>query len=134
MRVIVCGILLFSMITLTHADLAGDLRQLRNTISETAKTGKELGSLTGGNDGHPQNGNATGSTTFLPSLNEGDILVAKIANIKLFKEPSKKAESVATLTKHDELLYTGSQVDGFYSVTTGNKGEGWVEKILVKRR
>ena len=134
MRVIAFGVLLFSMHTLTYADLAGDLRQLRNTISETAKKGKELGNFTGANDVHPQNvANIEGATTS-PSLNEGDILVAKIANIKLFKDPSKKAESLATLTKYDELLYTGTQLIGFYSVTTGNKGEGWVEKILVKRR
>lgn len=134
MRAIAYGLLLFSIHTLSYADLAGDLRQLRSTISETAKTGKELGGLTGSNDAHPQSGAATEGATTLPSLNEGDILVGKIANIKLFKEPSRKAESIGALSKSDEMIYTGNQVDGFYSVTTGNKGEGWVEKILVKRR
>ncbi len=115
-----------------HADLAGDLRQLRNTISETAKTGKELNSLTGGGEAPEQS--VAKSNAAASGINEGDILVGKIGNIKLFKEPSKKADSAGSLTKSDEMIYTGTEANGFYSVATANKGEGWVEKILVKRR
>ena len=135
MRAIACGILLWSINTLTYADLAADLRQLRGAISETAQTGKELANLTGVTGvasplSAPVNENATVQT----GVNEGDILVGKLANIKLFKEPSKKAGSLGTLTKSDEMIYTGTQTNGFYSVATANKGEGWVEKILVKKR
>ena len=135
MRTIACGILLLSINTLTHADLAADLRQLRSAISESAQTGKELANLTGSTStASPQSAPINENTPVQTGVNEGDILVGKLANIKLFKEPSKKAGSMGTLTKSDEMIYTGTQANGFYSVTTANKGEGWVEKVLVKIR
>lgn len=114
-----------------QADLAADLRELRGTISETAKTGKELGDFAG----------AGKSTEQVPAkdspassgLNEGDILKAKIGNVKLFKEPSKKAEVAGSVNTYDEMIYTGEEANGFYSVATAKKGEGWVQKILVKK-
>lgn len=120
------------MVQWAHADLASDLRQLRSTISETAKTGKELNSLTGGGEVPEQN--AAKSNASASGINEGDILIGKIGNIKLFKEPSKKADSAGSLTKSDEMVYTGTEANGFYSVVTANKGEGWVEKLFVKKR
>lgn len=136
-------IVLASMITLfsslAHADLASDLRQLRSTISETARTGKELSEVTGvGNSSQqpPVQPNTSVRNNALQNgnLNEGDILVGKIGNIRLFTEPSKKAASNGTLTKHEELIYTGTEANGYYSVTTANKGDGWVEKVLVKKK
>lgn len=139
MRAIACGIILLSIYTLAYADLAADLRQLRGAISETAKTGKELGSLVNTNEAPPsqlssQGLSAAENTAVQTGVNEGDILIGKLANIKLFKEPSKKAGSMGTLTKSDEMIYTGTQANGFYSVATANKGDGWVEKVLVKKR
>lgn len=117
-----------------QADLAADLRQLRGVISETANTSKELGGLVGGNETTAKSPVPTESVTAPSDINEGDILISKIANIKLLKDPSKKAERAASLTRSDEMIYTGVQENGFYSVATANKGEGWVEKILVKKR
>lgn len=117
-----------------HADLAGDLRALRGTVSEMANTSKELSNLTGSSDASSPSTATNEPVTTPSSLNEGDILMSKIANIKLFKEPSKKADRAASLTKSDEMIYTGTQANGFYAVATANKGEGWVEKILVKKR
>lgn len=138
MRAIAFGIILLSMNTLAYADLAADLRQLRGTISETAKTSKELGSLVGSGDAQAQTPSqstpAPENAVTSSGVNDGDILVGKLANIKLFKEPSKKAESLATLTRSDEMIYTGTQANGFYSVATANKGDGWVETVLVKKR
>lgn len=136
-------IVLASMITLlsslAHADLASDLRQLRSTISETARTGKELSEVTGvGSSSQQQpvqpNTSVRNNALQNGNLNEGDILVGKIGNISLFAEPSKKAVSNGTLTKHEELIYTGTEANGYYSVTTANKGDGWVEKVLVKKK
>lgn len=136
-------IVLASMITLlsslAHADLASDLRQLRSTISETARTGKELSEVAGvGNSSQQQpvqpNTSVRNNALQNGNLNEGDILVGKIGNIRLFAEPSKKAVSNGTLTKHEELIYTGTEANGYYSVTTANKGDGWVEKVLVKKK
>lgn len=132
MKRLVLAALALSWVQLVQADLAGDLRQLRNTISETAKTGKELSSLAGSGEASEQN--AAKNNAPASGINEGDILVGKIGNIKLFREPSKKSESAGSLTKSDEMIYTGTEANGFYSVATANKGEGWVEKVLVKRR
>lgn len=133
MRTLVSTLLLM-LYSESHADLSSDLRQLRNTISETAKTSKELGNLTGSTEDSRNSGANEGVGTIGQGVKEGDILVAKISNIKLFKEPSKKSVPIGTLSKQDEMIYTGNQVDGFYSVTTSNKDDAWVEKILVKKR
>lgn len=125
---------LSASLNVAQADLAGDLRQLRGVISETANTSKELGGLVGGSETAAKNPAPTESSTVSAEIKEGDILISKIANIKLLKEPSKKAEREASLTRSDEMIYTGVQENGFYSVATANKGEGWVEKILVKKR
>ncbi len=130
MRTIICGSLLLLLHASSHADLAADMRQLRSTISETAKTSKELGSLTGAND--TSQGAATESA--LSGIKEGDVLIGKISSIKLFREPAKKAELIATINKNEEMIYTGNQVNGFYSVATNGKDDGWVEKVLVKKR
>lgn len=126
--------ILLSISTLAHADLAADLRQLRGVISETANTSKELGGLVNTNETPPPSTPAAVNAATTSGINEGDILIGKLANIKLFKEPSKKAESLGTLTRSDEMIYTGTQANGFYSVATANKGDGWVEKVLVKKR
>lgn len=122
------------MSPLAHADLAQDLRQLRNTISETSKTGKEVSGLLGGDDRDKRNGETPPGNTASSEISEGAILVGKIGSIKLYSEPNKKALSSGTLTRHEELVYTGTEVNGFYSVATARKGEGWVEKVLVKKR
>jgi hypothetical protein len=134
MMITIAAILL-SISTLAHADLATDLRQLRNTISETSKTSKELGGLVG-----PARDSATAQSTnsiqAVPNtsgLSEGDILVSKIANIKLYQDADKKAKVLTKLGGSDELIYTGIESNGFYSIASNN-GEGWVEKILVRKR
>lgn len=134
MHAIACGVILFSMNTLAYADLAADIRQLRGVVSETANTSKELGSLVNTSETPPHSTPVPENTATSSGINDGDILVGKLANIKLFKEPSKKAESLGTLTRSDEMVYTGTQANGFYSVATANKGDGWVEKVLVKKR
>lgn len=122
------------MSPLAHADLAQDLRQLRNTISETARTGKEVSGLLGGGDQAKHNAETTPGNTASSEVSEGAILIGKIGNIKLYAEPNKKALSSGTLTRHEELVYTGTEINGFYSVATASKGEGWVEKVLVRKR
>lgn len=134
MRAFVYVVVWLACHPLCHADLASDLRQLRNTISETAKTSKELGSLTGSSEDAKTSGGIENIATTWQGVKEGDFLVAKISSIKLFKEPSKKSAVIGTLSKQDDMIYTGAQVEGFYAVATGGKEDGWVEKILVKKR
>lgn len=127
-------ILSLSFWRVAHADLAQDLRQLRNTISETSKTSKELGGLIGsGNDAAAQATIPAKPVSQNTGVNEGDVLLGKIANIKLYQEADKKARVVAKLSRSDELIFTGSETNGFYSVASNN-GEGWVEKVLVRKR
>lgn len=132
-RLMIMSISALLMSTLAHADLAQDLRQLSNTISETSRAGKEVSHLIGG-DQMQRNANANTGNTASAEISEGAILIGKIGNIKLYSEPNKKALSSGTLTRHEELVYTGTEINGFYSVATASKGEGWVEKVLVKKR
>jgi hypothetical protein len=65
-------------------------------------------------------------------FNEGDVLRPKIANVRLFAQPSDDANAVATLAKGEELIYMGKEQAGFVSVET-SKGGGWVKKILIAK-
>jgi curli biogenesis system outer membrane secretion channel CsgG len=61
----------------------------------------------------------------------GDTISGKI-NIKLYAQPSKTSKVVASVPKGEEVIFTGEEKDGFLSVQ-GNQGEGWVEKVLVRK-
>jgi curli biogenesis system outer membrane secretion channel CsgG len=63
---------------------------------------------------------------------EGDTILPKIANVKLYSQPSESAGTVATLRKSDELIYMGEEQNGFIRVESGNGG-GWVKKVLVTK-
>jgi len=77
---------------------------------------------------------AAGGTTAAGAVfNEGDVLVPKIANIKLVAEPSDAAKTVATLGRGDELVVVGSVKDGFVNVQGAN-GSGWIKVSLVQKR
>jgi curli biogenesis system outer membrane secretion channel CsgG len=61
----------------------------------------------------------------------GDAISGKI-NIKLYSQASKTSKVVATIPKGEEVIYTGEEKNGFLSVQ-GNEGEGWVEKVLIRK-
>lgn len=65
-------------------------------------------------------------------FNEGDVLVPKIANIKLQRDPADTSPVVTTLAKTDELIYMGEEKAGYLKVESA-KGAGWVKKIFVTR-
>jgi hypothetical protein len=65
-------------------------------------------------------------------FNEGDTIVPKIANVKLFASPADGAKTVATLAKGDEMIFMGEEKDGFLKVESGS-GSGWVKKVLVSK-
>jgi hypothetical protein len=65
-------------------------------------------------------------------LEEGDVVTGKIGGLKVYAEPSKKAKLVGTVGKGEELIYKGDEKNGFILVQ-GNDGEGWVEKLLIKK-
>ena len=63
---------------------------------------------------------------------EGDTLVPKISNVKLYSQASDGAGTVATLGKSDEMIYMGEEQNGFIRVESG-KGGGWIKKVLVTK-
>jgi hypothetical protein len=77
---------------------------------------------------------AAGGTTRAGAVfNEGDVLVPKIAGVKMMAAPSDTAKVVATLTRSDELVTIGASKDGFINVQ-GASGSGWVKMVLVSKR
>jgi glutaredoxin len=65
-------------------------------------------------------------------LNPGDELVGKIDGVKVYMQASKSNASLMQLKMQDKVIYMGEERDGLYRVTTP-KGEGWVDKLLVKK-
>jgi hypothetical protein len=68
-----------------------------------------------------------------PVLNEGDVLVPKIANVHLLAAPVETSKVVATLARGDELVVIGEPKDGYVNVQ-GSTASGWVKLILVQKR
>lgn len=65
-------------------------------------------------------------------FNEGDTIVPKIGNLKVFSQPSESAKAVATLSKGEEMIFMGEEKDGYLKIESGSGG-GWVKKVLVTR-
>jgi Curli production assembly/transport component CsgG len=76
---------------------------------------------------------AGGATKAGAVFNQGDVLVPKIANVKLLAEPADSAKALATLSRTDELVVVGSDKDGFIQVQ-GATASGWVKIVLVQKR
>ncbi|MDT8320798.1 MAG: CsgG/HfaB family protein [Xanthomonadales bacterium] len=66
------------------------------------------------------------------SYNEGDVLVPKINNVKLLANPDDAGAVIARLQKHDEMIFMGTEQDGYVLVESG-QGGGWVKKVLITR-
>lgn len=62
----------------------------------------------------------------------GDVITGKIAGLKLYAQPNKTSKVVSTLARGEEVIYTGKDQGGFMSVQ-GQDGEGWVEKVMMKK-
>jgi hypothetical protein len=74
-----------------------------------------------------------GATKAGAVFNEGDVLAPKIANVRLFAQPSDSAKVVATLGRGDELVVVGAEKDGYINVQ-GASASGWVRIVLVEKR
>lgn len=64
--------------------------------------------------------------------NEGDVLYAKLNNVKIVSAPSSDARVAGTIAKGEELVFLGEEKDGFLKVQ-GSNAEGWVNKNLVSK-
>jgi curli biogenesis system outer membrane secretion channel CsgG len=63
----------------------------------------------------------------------GQMLQAKIANVKVYSEPTRESHVVATLQRTDELVATGETKNGFVRIDAANFS-GWVQRTLVAGR
>ena len=66
-------------------------------------------------------------------LRAGQVLMAKIANVKVYAEASRDSKVVATLQRSDELVASGEVKNGFVQVDSANFS-GWVQRTLVNPR
>lgn len=65
-------------------------------------------------------------------LQAGDTLTGKIPNIHIYREPARNAPKLTVMAANDAVVYMGEERDGFYRITS-SQGEGWVDKLLVKK-
>jgi len=81
---------------------------------------------------HSESGdvNAANSTHAAAPQKAGEVLMARINNVKVYSGPSRDSKVLATLTKSDELIASGDQKNGFVQVDSSNVS-GWVQKTLV---
>jgi hypothetical protein len=68
-----------------------------------------------------------------PVMAEGDVLMPKIAGVKLLAAAADGAKEVATLARGDEMVVIGKEENGFIHVQAAS-GEGWVKVVLVNKR
>ncbi len=64
---------------------------------------------------------------------EGDVLAAKIGNVRLYAAPGNAGQVVTSLGRGEEVVYMGREEGGSVFVQ-GSAGEGWVSKNLLKKR
>jgi hypothetical protein len=66
-------------------------------------------------------------------FNVGDVIVPKIANVRVLAQPSATGKVVATLTQADQLVVVGEIKDGYVNVQ-GASASGWVQVVLVQKQ
>jgi hypothetical protein len=74
---------------------------------------------------------ASGGTTKIGGgFNEGDVIVTKIANVRLLSQPIETAKPLTTLGRGEEMVVVGTEKDGYINVQSA-AGSGWVKTVLV---
>ena len=76
---------------------------------------------------------AGGATKAGAVFNEGDVIVTKIANVRLYSQPADTSKPVGSpMPRGEELVVAGAEKDGYINVQ-GAAGSGWVRTVLVTR-
>jgi hypothetical protein len=65
-------------------------------------------------------------------IEEGDIVLPKIANVKVMAKPADDSKVVGTLARTDELVVIGKESNGYLNVQGANV-TGWVKAVLLVR-
>jgi hypothetical protein len=76
---------------------------------------------------------AGGGTGPSAVFSEGDVVVPKIANVKLLAQPTDTGKVLATLARTEELVVIGGVQDGFVNVQSAT-ASGWIKIVLVNKR
>jgi Curli production assembly/transport component CsgG len=97
-----------------------------NAVRGDASLQRNVGTL-------KQEAAAGGTTKAGAVFKEGDVLVPKIAGVKLLGQPTDTGKVVGTLARTDELVVIGAEKDGYLNVQ-GASGSGWVKTILIQKR
>jgi curli biogenesis system outer membrane secretion channel CsgG len=79
-----------------------------------------------------QEATAGGTTKAGAVFEEGDVLLPKIANVKVLAGPADDSKVLATLSRADELVVIGKASNGYTNVQ-GATVTGWVKTVLVAR-
>ncbi len=74
--------------------------------------------------------NAAQSTRAEAPMKPGQMLAAKIGNVKVYAEPSRDSAVVGTLQRGEEAVASGDTKNGFAMVDTSGFS-GWVQRTLV---
>lgn len=73
---------------------------------------------------------SSGSATAGAVFNEGDVLVPKIAGVKVTRTASDTGAVVVLLKAQEAVVYLGEE-DGTFIKVQASAGDGWVKKALV---
>ena len=95
------------------ASLADNYNGIVRAVRANPSLQRDVGSLT--------EEAAAGRKKAGAAFNEGDVLLPKIDNVRLFSAPSDSGQVVTTLSKRDEMVFLGKEQDGFRA---GGDGEG----------
>jgi glutaredoxin len=63
----------------------------------------------------------------------GDTLFGKINGVKVYTQPAKTGVEMTTLSKTDEVVFLGEEQAGLIKIAS-SKGDGWVDKLLLKKQ
>jgi hypothetical protein len=80
-----------------------------------------------------QEATAGGTTKAGAVFSEGDVLVPKIANVRILAQPDDSAKPLATLGRADQVVVVGAEKNGFINVQ-GATASGWIKIVLVNRQ
>jgi hypothetical protein len=62
----------------------------------------------------------------------GDVMMPKIAGVKVLRQPRDGGGDLQTLGRNDEVILAGDEQNGYTKVTT-SRGDGWVKSVLLKK-
>ncbi|MBV9891910.1 MAG: peptidoglycan-binding protein [Rhizobacter sp.] len=62
----------------------------------------------------------------------GDVMLAKIAGVKVMRQPRDNGGEMQTLGRNEEVIVAGEEQNGYTKVTT-SRGDGWVKSILLRK-